>query len=256
MTPSPKSTMNLATLKAAFSNQNRASSGSKSSMEKASSSGSSQKTLQCFFKNSVKSAISPCVKAPVQTKTEGVEHSPRARSVLDGFRYEGISFRDKESEKDSAVQSCDFTVESPVKQYSNSSKAVVDGVKDNLLLSQNPPEDPELQTKVCSSTEDSIISPEAKRARIDHPCFSQEQRSETPPEHLETSPSMVDIPVCLQKKTVPLHFSLQDLIAGMKRLQQQQKQRAGEKLLYRHFRAKINPGENQSAEDELRREIR
>lgn len=255
MTPSPKSTMNLAALRAAFSNQSSASSGSKSSTDKASSSGPCQKTLQCFFKNSVKSANAPCVKSPVRPKTEGAEHSPGGRSALDGFRYEEVSFREKESEKDRAVPSCDFTVESPVKQYSNSSKAVVECVKDKLLLSQNHPEDPELQTKVCSSTEESIISPEAKRTRIDHPCFSQEQRSQTLPEHLDTPPSMADVPVCLQRKTVPLHFSLQDLRAAMKRLQQQQKQHAGEKLLYRRFRAKINPGENQSAEDELRREI-
>ncbi|MEQ2303413.1 hypothetical protein AMECASPLE_016713 [Ameca splendens] len=46
-----------------------------------------------------------------------------------------------------------------------------------------------------------------------------------------------------------------NLAASMKRLLDQQRQRAGEKLHYRRFRAKINPGENQSAEDELRREI-
>ncbi|MED6247469.1 hypothetical protein ATANTOWER_003138 [Ataeniobius toweri] len=64
-----------------------------------------------------------------------------------------------------------------------------------------------------------------------------------------------NVPVCLQRKTLPLHFSLQDLAASMKKLLDQQRQRAGKKLHYRRFRAKINPGENQSAEDELRREI-
>ncbi|MEQ2203831.1 hypothetical protein XENOCAPTIV_004207, partial [Xenoophorus captivus] len=86
--------------------------------------------------------------------------------------------------------------------------------------------------------------------------FTAEQRSDATSKHLDTPSSMLDVPVCLQRKTLPLHFSLQDLAASMKRLLDQQRQRAGEKLHYRRFRAKINPGENQSAEDELRREIR
>ncbi|MEQ2165528.1 hypothetical protein GOODEAATRI_017782 [Goodea atripinnis] len=250
-TPSLKSAMNLAALKAAFSNKNSAPSGSKSSMEKASNSGPSQKTLQCFFKDSVKSASTQCMKSPVQLKTEAAKRSSGGGSVLDGFRYGGMSISDQESEKDSSVASCDFAVESP-----DSSEPVVESVNNDSPVSQNHPEDTELQTKACSSTEDSIISPEAKRARIDNPGFTAEQRSDATSKHLDTPSSMLDVPVCLQRKTLPLHFSLQDLAASMKRLLDQQRQRAGEKLHYRRFRAKINPGENQSAEDELRREIR
>ena len=67
---------------------------------------------------------------------------------------------------------------------------------------------------------------------------------------------MVDMSVCRQKRTVPLKFSFQELAGKMKRLQERQAQRDGENLRYRRFRAKIDPGENQSAEDELRKEIR
>ncbi|MED6279658.1 hypothetical protein CHARACLAT_003086 [Characodon lateralis] len=249
-TPSLKSAINLAALKAAFSNKNSPPSGSKSSMEKASNSRPSQKTLQCFFKDSVQSASTQCMKSPVQLKTEAAKRSSGGGSVLDGFRYGGMSISDQESEKDSSVASCDFAVES-----SDSSEPVVESVNNDSPVSQNHPEDTELQTKACSSTEDSIISPEAKRARIDNPGFTVEQRSDATSKHLDTPSSMLDVPVCLQRKTLALHFSLQDLAASMKRLLDQQRRRAGEKLHYRRFRAKINPGENQSAEDELRREI-
>lgn len=55
---------------------------------------------------------------------------------------------------------------------------------------------------------------------------------------------------------MPLQFSLQELAGKVKRLQDQRKQGASEDLRYRRFRAKINPGENQSAEEELRKEIK
>lgn len=42
----------------------------------------------------------------------------------------------------------------------------------------------------------------------------------------------------------------------MKKLQEQQAQLSGDGLHYRRFKAKINPGENQSAEEELKKEIR
>uniref|UniRef100_A0A3B3S4U8 Mismatch repair endonuclease PMS2 n=1 Tax=Paramormyrops kingsleyae TaxID=1676925 RepID=A0A3B3S4U8_9TELE len=41
----------------------------------------------------------------------------------------------------------------------------------------------------------------------------------------------------------------------LRKLQEQRKERASEGLKYRRFRAKINPGENQTAEDELKKEI-
>ncbi|KAM4715461.1 mismatch repair endonuclease PMS2 isoform 2-T2 [Anableps anableps] len=252
VTPSLRPAMNLAALKAAFSNQHSAPSGSKSSMQKASNGGPNQKTLERFFKDCVKSASAPCVKSPVQPKTETAKYSPGGRSVLDGFRYEGMSIRDKESEKDSPVPGCDL-VESPDTQYSESSEPTIESVKNDSSMSQNHPEGPELQA--CSPIKDSIISPEAKRARIDNSCFTTDQKSDILSKHLDPPSSILDVPVCLQRKTVPLHFSLQDLTASMKRLQQQQSQHAGEKLHCRRFRAKINPGENQSAEDELRKEI-
>ncbi|XP_076996694.1 mismatch repair endonuclease PMS2 isoform X2 [Tamandua tetradactyla] len=66
--------------------------------------------------------------------------------------------------------------------------------------------------------------------------------------------SQVDIAIKINKKIVPLDFSMSVLAKRMKQLHQQEQQREGEQN-YRKFRAKICPGENQAAEDELRKEI-
>ncbi|XP_066496461.1 mismatch repair endonuclease PMS2 [Tiliqua scincoides] len=67
--------------------------------------------------------------------------------------------------------------------------------------------------------------------------------------------SQYDVPVEVQKRTVPLEFSMSVLKNRVKQLVQQQQKKA-ELLSYRKFRAKISPGENKMAEDELRKEIR
>uniref|UniRef100_A0A8C2ZIM7 Mismatch repair endonuclease PMS2 n=1 Tax=Cyclopterus lumpus TaxID=8103 RepID=A0A8C2ZIM7_CYCLU len=100
------------------------------------------------------------------------------------------------------------------------------------------------QTEPRTPNEDRAVSPDAKRARTEKP--------RCPAEHMSNT---VDAPVCLQKRTVLLQFSLQELAGKVKRLQDLQKQRADDDLRYRRFRAKINPGENQSAEEELKKEI-
>uniref|UniRef100_A0A1A8N8Z4 PMS2 postmeiotic segregation increased 2 n=1 Tax=Nothobranchius rachovii TaxID=451742 RepID=A0A1A8N8Z4_9TELE len=235
---SPKSPINLAALKAAFSNH--ASSGNKASKEKAPSGGTTQKTLQSFFKDSVKPASIQSMK-PL-SKPAG---DPVGRSVLDGFRYRGTSC----GEKDCSVSSCDLTTSRPEHE------PVTDGVNENdgsTCDSLSVPEDPESY----SSKEDSIISPEAKRSRAETRHFTAEQRSDMFSRCFDALSSTVDSPVSLRRRTVCLQFSLQELAASMRRLQDQQKQRANEELQYRRFRAKISPGENQSAEDELRKEIR
>lgn len=70
-----------------------------------------------------------------------------------------------------------------------------------------------------------------------------------------TSAAEVDVAVKINKKIVLLDFSLSSLAKQMKQLQHLKQQNKSEHN-YRKFRAKICPGENQAAEDELRREIR
>lgn len=70
-----------------------------------------------------------------------------------------------------------------------------------------------------------------------------------------TSAAQVDVAVKINKKIVLLDFSMSSLAKRMKQLQHQKQQNESEQS-YRKFRAKICPGENQAAEDELRKEIR
>lgn len=65
----------------------------------------------------------------------------------------------------------------------------------------------------------------------------------------------VDVLVEVKKKTVPLEFSMKVLAEKVKNVIQQQ-QKSTETQNYRRFKAKISPGENKVAEDELRKEIR
>ncbi|NXD69480.1 PMS2 endonuclease, partial [Eolophus roseicapillus] len=64
----------------------------------------------------------------------------------------------------------------------------------------------------------------------------------------------VDVLVEVKKKTVPLEFSMKVLVGKVKNVIEQQ-QKSTETENYRRFKAKISPGENKVAEDELRKEI-
>lgn len=83
--------------------------------------------------------------------------------------------------------------------------------------------------------------------------------SDVPQELVNTqsmSVSQVDVAVKINKKIVPLDFSMSSLAKRIKQLHHQEQQREEGEQNYRKFRAKICPGENQAAEDELRKEIR
>lgn len=256
----PRTHINLGGLKAAFSNNYSSSSGNKSSIGKASNCGPTQKTLQSFFKGS---ACSPSVKSPLKSTRELAKCSTGGRSVLDGFRYGKMSCSETESEKNSEGSGCDLTVATPdvqctgldtpetVTDTSVKNEAVEDTENVNLVS-----EDPELQAEAFTSNEVSAGSPEAKRPRIETPHFTSEQISDTFSNSFSNSSSTVDAPVHRQKRMASLQFSLQELTEKIRRLQDRQKQRDSMELCYRRFRAKINPGENQSAEEELKKEIR
>lgn len=63
-----------------------------------------------------------------------------------------------------------------------------------------------------------------------------------------------DVAVSIRKRVVPLDFSMSSLAERVRRLLQQEPSSRGE-AGYRRFRARICPGENQAAEEELRKEI-
>ncbi|NWU59523.1 PMS2 endonuclease, partial [Dromas ardeola] len=72
--------------------------------------------------------------------------------------------------------------------------------------------------------------------------------------NIRNSMPSVDVLVEVKKKTVPLEFSMKVLAEKVKKVIQQQQKRT-ETQNYRRFKAKISPGENKVAEDELRKEI-
>ncbi|XP_054454764.1 mismatch repair endonuclease PMS2 isoform X2 [Anoplopoma fimbria] len=257
---SSKLSLNLAGLKAAYSSHQSSNLGNKSSVAKAANSGPSQKTLQSFFKDTVKPP--PChqsVASPLKHVRDLTKCSTDGESVLDGFRYGRTLCSNTDSEKESALTDIDVTMATQDMKCSGlevCSPEPTDSVKEETLEeasehSPTVPDHPEVQTEPCTPNEDSAVCPDAKRARTEKPHFPAEHKSDT----FSRSSSTVDAPVCLQKRTVPLQFSLQELARKVKRLQDLQKKRAGEDLCYRRFRAQINPGENQSAEEELQKEI-
>ncbi|KAI3365589.1 hypothetical protein L3Q82_010664 [Scortum barcoo] len=276
---SPKSSLNLAGLKAAFSSHH----SSKSTV--VTKSGPTQKTLQSFLKGTAKApTCNPSVKSPLKPTRDPVKCSPVGRSVLDGFRYGAVSSCDvtmatsdipspglelslPEVVADSPIkhetfeETSEVVAGSPIKHetFEETSEVVAgspikhETFEETSNNNHTVPE--ELQTETCTSNKECTLSPDAKRARKEKPHFPTEHQSNSLSDSFENTSSMLDAPVCLQRRTVPLQFSLQDLAGKMKRLQGQRKESNSDDLHYRRFRAKINPGENQSAEEELKKEI-
>lgn len=220
-------------------------------MTEASNSGPAQKTLQSFLKGTPSLGVASAIKK--------IKCSPAGQSALARFRY-GSSFSDTNAEDDSKCEvtmamPCNFPVEmSPLE--SGTCRADVEEEISEETPSNNYPEGADSQTEQRPFDEDCNVIPDAKRARMEKPKFPATPESSVSSNHLDKSSLAVDSPVCLQRRMVPLTFSLQELAGKIKRLQDQQAHRAKEDLCYRRFKAKINPGENQSAEAELKKEIR
>uniref|UniRef100_A0A670KFQ4 Mismatch repair endonuclease PMS2 n=1 Tax=Podarcis muralis TaxID=64176 RepID=A0A670KFQ4_PODMU len=97
--------------------------------------------------------------------------------------------------------------------------------------------------------------PKMKRFKMSQPLSQVATPSKTENDWGSSALSQYDVPVELEKKTVPLEFSLSALMGRVKKLSQEQEKKEAA-LKFRKFRAKISPGENKTAEDELRKEIR
>lgn len=220
-------------------------------MTKVSNSGPTQKTLQSFLKGTPSPGGASGTK---QTKC-----SPAGKPALARFRY-GSSFSDADAQDDGK---CEVTMAMPRNLALDLSALKPDAhradVKQEIseeTTSKNHPEGAKSQTEQRHFDEDSNMSPDAKRARTEKAHFPGKPESSVSSYHLDKSSMAVDSPVCLRRRMVPLQFSLQELAGKMKRLRDQQAHRAKEGLCYRRFKANINPGENQSAEAELKKEIR
>uniref|UniRef100_A0A8C5BP27 Mismatch repair endonuclease PMS2 n=1 Tax=Gadus morhua TaxID=8049 RepID=A0A8C5BP27_GADMO len=243
----PRSSLNMAGLRAAFSSH------TKRGQESPASGGSKQKTLQSFFKGSEKAATHVHIQSPVKPLREATRSSPAGRSSLDAFRYGKTQDGDiEDSGRGSSLSECDSQTTATPESPRCSSEATPPDKHPciaDVLASEEPLDqhcsEPEAQgTKTEPSTsreEDPAPGPDSKRART--------QGSQ------DSVGSSVDAPVSLQKRTAPLRFCFQELASRLRRLNELQRQMDSDRLKYRRFRAKISPGENQSAEDELRKEI-
>ncbi|XP_061083267.1 mismatch repair endonuclease PMS2 [Conger conger] len=259
--PHTKSSLNLTGLRAAFSLHQTAGVDTKENVSKVCHQGPAQKKLQSFFKSTETSR--PALPSLFRHSRDGLKCSPVMGLKSQENRGEGKTGSDIDSGRGSTVSERDSVTDTPesargtVSEFSSpDTEGVEAGVKsestegwwgeDHKPAVWNDSE--------ASRSEGRSSSPGTKRARLDEDlsavCTAQPRSdAQAPPSGLK-----VDAPVRMHKRTVPLQFSLPELAAGLQRLREQEAQRA-EGLKYRRFRAKISPGENQSAEDELKKEI-
>ncbi|KAM6423910.1 mismatch repair endonuclease PMS2 [Liasis olivaceus] len=98
------------------------------------------------------------------------------------------------------------------------------------------------------------LSPKAKRFKSSQPCSPKASSSEMTCEQDSGAQPLYDVPVKIEKRTVPLTISWSTLADRIQK-QIRRQETKGEMLKFRKFRAKISPEESKTAEDELRKEI-
>lgn len=250
----PKTSINLAGLKEAFSKHQFPGTGSKQSSHKAACAGPSQKKMFSFVSCSKKitdimksspsfSAVSSIKKSTVclakykSTFDIDAEDSGAANQNSAENDPEILYENNSESFLHPSIYETDVkaeTIDEPVGEKFWSYKPLVPETKSEQY-------------------QDRIFSPEAKRARHEAEPLA---RSCLVDSKNKNASLQLDSPVSIQKKTVLLQFSLQELSKRMQRLKAQKTENNAQEPKYRRFRANINPGENQSAEDELKKEMR
>lgn len=249
----PKTSINLAGLKEAFSKHQFPGTGSKQSSHKAACAGPSQKKMFSFVSCSKKmtdfmmsspsfSAVSSIKKSTVclakykSTIDIDAEVSGAANQNSAENDPEILYENNSESVLHPSIHETDVkaeTIDKPVGEFWSYKPLV-----------------PETKSE---QYQDRISSPEAKRARHESEPLA---RSCLVDSKNKNASLQLDSPVSIQKKTVILQFSLQELSKRMQRLKAQKTENNDQEPKYRRFRANINPGENHRAEDELKKEIR
>lgn len=240
---SERGALAVSKLREAFSNSQR-SLGSPAKTEKrpVQSSSPPQRKLQSFFN------VSPKVQTSISKAASGVSDIKEPRGTMASFREVtenqcdlgkgticapdrelGFSTPDLSCRTSSDSMTC--SPETLVKTEVGSPTACDLPHVEAEILSQHPDRD----------WADNSPAPNCKRLKM-----------ETPVKKVE--PDSVDVPVTVMKKTVPLNFSMCRLSKQVEKLKRQRRQKE-EAEMFRRFRARISPGENQAAEAELRKEI-
>uniref|UniRef100_A0A8C1JF43 Mismatch repair endonuclease PMS2 n=1 Tax=Cyprinus carpio TaxID=7962 RepID=A0A8C1JF43_CYPCA len=235
----PKTSINLARLKEAFSNHQVPGIGSKQSSHKAACSGSSQKKMFSFVSCSKK--MTDIMRPPLKSSPSFAAVSSIKKLTVCLAKYKSTFDNDAE---DSEAANQISAEDDPEILHENNSES---GLHPSIYET-----DVKAETISEPQHQDRMSSPEAKRARYEAEPLAQNCLVDSKSKNASTQ---LDSPVSIQKNTVLLQFSLQELSKRMQRLQAQKKENHEQELKYRRFRAKINPGENQSAEDELKKEI-
>lgn len=253
---SSKPSLKLAGLKAAFAKKKSPEIGTTAFNNSSVCSGPAQKTMQSFFSYSEKAnSMRERLGSPSCSTSETAVSPPTASSSgLNRFK------RSSDADIDSGVSEPSSTTGTPETMLGKRSEFSPSGsASDEPSIKTEPVEKvpgvselPEQNTELTYSPE-RIFSPEAKKLKRDDD--PPEQRQPPSATVKDRSTGLFDRPVSVQKKMVPLKFSMTELCRRMERLQALRTENDQE-LKYRRFRAKINPGDNQSAEDELKKEIR
>lgn len=262
--PNPKTAMTVAKLRESFSLRPETETRAQS-FENTKHSSPGQRKLQTFFRVS----WSPKKEAGSGKKSTHGTDMDSSKSLLPCGNVEKLAGR-TDSGYGSTSGESDVGLRTPESGgcFSNESVASSPDEKSHVSKEEIQRDVPEINRQMQSSEcnlnqskkpelapEVTCSSPDAKRRKIAPP-LSQVGSS---PERNDAQNSVVlsqyDVPLEVEKKVTMLEFSMSSLTARVKKLVQQQQEMA-EVLNYRKFRAKISPGENKSAEDELRKEIR
>ncbi|XP_060795715.1 mismatch repair endonuclease PMS2 [Neoarius graeffei] len=255
LTRTPKTFFNLAGLKAAFSKQQVTGTGTKTSNNKTVHNGPTQKKMQSFFHSSEKTnysrlpdTASEKATSPLKALKLGLtKHEHKSDMEADSGLSEQGSFTETPETlcgSSSEIDSPDLALEEPSIKTKPDSESV-DEVHDVLETSE--------QETVSVINPEKTLSPKAKKCRRDDNLSEEPQLPSSSAS--DTSCGLFDKPVRMQKKTVPLQFSMTELVGRMERQKTQQMKQNDQEPKYRRFRAKINPGESQNAENELKKEI-
>jgi len=247
-----KTSINLAGLKQAFSNHQAPGIGSKQSSHKAVCADPSQKKMFSFVSCSKKVTDTrpPLKSSPsfvAVTSIKSTVSFAKYKNTFDGDADDSGAANQSSAKDDAEILHENKSVLHPVTYETDVKAEAIDEPVNEKSWSHEPLV-PETKSE---QHQERLFSPEAKRARREDeppPCLVDSKN--------KNSSQQLDSRVSIQKKTVLLQFSLQELSKRIQRMQAQKTENNDQEPKYRRFRAKINPGENHSAEDELKKEIR
>ncbi|KAG7491853.1 hypothetical protein MATL_G00007990 [Megalops atlanticus] len=271
----PKSSLNLAGLRAAFSLHQTPEMGTKANSSKVSHHSPAQKALKSFFSRGESSCSTttttttsrPTVQSLFKHSQGTLKHSPAKGPVLEESMDERRVDSDIDSGRGSIVSELSSVTGTPesicgtASEFSSPDTMEVEpSIKSEGIDEQWEQTDKSSEPSSWKKTEpfhaavESSSSPGPKRARLDEQLttvpFTQGSGAQAPSTGVK-----VDTFFHTKKRTVPLRFSLSELAGRLQKLQEQERERTNDEMTFRRFRAKISPGENQSAEDELKKEI-